>query len=73
MADVSSPPRVLIDEDHIQARVVDLAAQISAQYQDKGEIVLVGILPDVWTVGYGLDYGEHHRTLPYIGIMETEG
>lgn len=178
MADVSSPPRVLIDEDHIQARVKDLAAQISAEYQDKGEIVLVGILkgafifladlarqltiprriefmalssynegsesgevrlemdlrhqiegkhvlivediidsgqtlrylvdllkargpasvktctlvrkqrqdnadapvdylgfdiPDVWTVGYGLDYGEHHRTLPYIGVMETEG
>ncbi|MCZ6756603.1 MAG: phosphoribosyltransferase family protein, partial [Gemmatimonadetes bacterium] len=44
MADVSSPPRVLIDEDHIQARVEDLAAQISAEYQDKGEIVLVGIL-----------------------------
>lgn len=178
MADVSSPPRVLIDEDHIQARVADLAAQISAEYQDKGEIVLVGVLkgafifladlsrrltiprriefmalssygkgsesgevrlemdlrhqiegkhvlivediidsgqtlrylvdllkargpasvktctlvrkqrednadapvdylgfdiPDVWTVGYGLDYGEHHRTLPYIGVMETEG
>ncbi len=178
MADVSSPPRVLIDEDHIQARVEDLAAQISAEYHDKGEIVLVGVLkgafifladlarqltiprriefmalssynegsesgevrlemdlrhqiegkhvlivedivdsgqtlhylvdllkargpasvktctlvrkqrednadapvdylgfdiPDVWTVGYGLDYGEQHRTLPYIGIMETEG
>ena len=178
MADVSSLPRVLIDEDHIQARVEDLAAQISAEYHDKGEIVLVGVLkgafifladlarqltiprriefmalssyseggvsgevrlemdlrhqiegkhvlivedivdsgqtlhylvdllkargpasvktctlvrkqrednadapvdylgfdiPDVWTVGYGLDYGEQHRTLPYIGIMETEG
>lgn len=177
MADVSSPPRVLIDEDHIQARVEDLAAQISAEYQDKGEIVLVGILkgafifladlarqltiprriefmalssynegsesgevrlemdlrhqiegkhvlivediidsgqtlrylvdllkargpasvktcalvrkqrqdnadapvdylgfdiPDVWTVGYGLDYEEQHRTLPYIGILDIE-
>ena len=178
MADVSSLPRVLIDEDHIQARVEDLAAQISAEYHDKGEIVLVGVLkgafifladlarqltiprriefialssysegsvsgevrlemdlrheiegkhvlivedivdsgqtlhylidllkarrpasvktctlvrkqrednadapvdylgfdiPDVWTVGYGLDYGEQHRTLPYIGIVDTEG
>ena len=25
-------------------------------------------IPDVWVVGYGLDDGESHRTLPYIGI-----
>ena len=177
MADATLTPRVLIDEDHIQARVEDLAAQISAEYQDKGEIVLIGVLkgafifladlarqltiprriefmalssyakgsesgevrlemdlrhqiegrhvlvvedivdsgqtlhylvdllkargpasvktctlvrkqrednadtpvdylgfdiPDVWTVGYGLDYGEQHRTLPYIGILDIE-
>jgi hypoxanthine phosphoribosyltransferase len=23
-------------------------------------------IPDVWVVGYGLDYAEKHRTLPYI-------
>ena len=27
-------------------------------------------LPDVWVVGYGLDYAEQYRTLPYIGIVE---
>ena len=27
-------------------------------------------IPDVWTVGYGLDYAEQHRTLPYIGVLE---
>lgn len=26
-------------------------------------------IPDKWVVGYGLDYAEHHRTLPYIGIV----
>lgn len=26
-------------------------------------------IPDVWVVGYGLDYAEQHRTLPYIGIL----
>lgn len=176
MAHATSPPRVLIDEDHIQARVEDLAAQISAEYHDRGEVVLVGVLkgafvfladlsrrltiprriefmalssydagsesgevrlemdlrhqiegqhvlvvedivdsgqtlrylvellrargpasvktctlvrkqrednadapvdflgfdiPDVWTVGYGLDYAEQFRTLPYIGILEV--
>ncbi len=27
-------------------------------------------IPDVWVVGYGLDYAEQGRTLPYIGEME---
>jgi hypoxanthine phosphoribosyltransferase len=26
-------------------------------------------IPDVWVVGYGLDYNEKHRTLPYIAEM----
>ena len=31
-------------------------------------------IPDEWVVGYGLDYAEEHRTLPYIGIVKpTDG
>jgi hypoxanthine phosphoribosyltransferase len=26
-------------------------------------------IPDVWAVGYGLDYKDHYRTLPYIGSI----
>lgn len=26
-------------------------------------------IPDVWVVGYGLDYAERYRTLPYIAQM----
>jgi hypoxanthine phosphoribosyltransferase len=29
-------------------------------------------IPDEWVVGYGLDYGEKGRTLPYIGIIEPD-
>jgi hypoxanthine phosphoribosyltransferase len=29
-------------------------------------------IPDVWVVGYGLDYGDRHRTLPYIGVLSPE-
>jgi hypoxanthine phosphoribosyltransferase len=171
-------PTVLIDQDRIQARVAELAAQISAEYQAVDELFLVGVLkgafiflsdltraltvphqvdfialasygptgserggvrlvmdvrgsitgkhvlvvedivdsgrtleyllntlaarkpaslqtcalvkkpsrtvvdvpinylgfeiPDKWVVGYGLDYKERHRTLPYIGIVEPD-
>lgn len=27
-------------------------------------------IPDVWVVGYGLDYAERYRTLPYIGVVD---
>lgn len=30
-------------------------------------------IPDVWVVGYGLDYSDQHRTLPYIGVLEIDG
>lgn len=29
-------------------------------------------IPDTWVVGYGLDYAEKYRTLPYIGILKPE-
>ena len=29
-------------------------------------------IPDVWVVGYGLDYAEKYRTLPYIGELPQE-
>ena len=33
-------------------------------------LVYVGFeIPDVWVVGYGLDYAERYRTLPYIGVL----
>jgi hypoxanthine phosphoribosyltransferase len=27
---------------------------------------------DEWVVGYGLDFAEHDRTLPYIGVVKPE-
>jgi len=29
-------------------------------------------IPDVWVVGYGLDYDEQNRTLPYIAAMNPD-
>ncbi|MEZ4592144.1 MAG: hypoxanthine phosphoribosyltransferase [Chloroflexota bacterium] len=28
-------------------------------------------IPDVWVVGYGLDYADKHRTLPYIAELKS--
>ena len=30
-------------------------------------------IADEWVVGYGLDYAEQNRTLPYIGVIHPEG
>lgn len=29
-------------------------------------------IPDVWVVGYGLDYADKYRTLPYIGALKRQ-
>lgn len=29
-------------------------------------------IPDVWVVGYGLDWAERYRTLPYIGVIDPD-
>jgi len=39
-----NPPAVLISEEQIQERVRELAAQISADYADTSELVMVGVL-----------------------------
>ncbi|MGD2058510.1 MAG: hypoxanthine phosphoribosyltransferase [Anaerolineales bacterium] len=29
-------------------------------------------IPDVWVVGYGLDFADHYRTLPFIAELKKE-
>lgn len=30
------------------------------------------VIPDVWVVGYGLDYADRYRTLPYVAELKRE-
>lgn len=41
------------------------AAKITADY-------LGFEVPDEFVVGYGLDYAEHYRNLPYVGVLKPE-
>jgi len=41
---VNSEPKVLISEETIQSRVLELAEQISADYSDSDDLVMVGVL-----------------------------
>lgn len=29
-------------------------------------------IPDLFVIGYGLDYAQRYRNLPYIGVLEVE-
>jgi len=40
-------------------------ADISADYVGK-------VIPDEFVVGYGLDYNEYYRNLPYVGILSPK-
>jgi len=44
-----------------------------SRHQKEIDVDLIGFtIPDEFVVGYGLDYAERYRELPYIGILKRE-
>ena len=57
------------------AKSVKLAALLDKPSRRKVPISLdycCFSIPDQFIVGYGLDYGEKYRNLPYIGLLKPE-
>ena len=46
---------------------------VPGQFRDTLKPDYVGFeIPDEFVVGYGLDYNEYYRNLPYIGVLKQE-
>lgn len=65
-------------QDYLKSRgpsSLEIAALLSKPDRRKAEInaKYIGFdVPDFFLVGYGLDYAEKYRNLPYIGILKEE-
>ena len=51
--------------------LLDKPARRKPQYTLQADYVGFTI-PDAFVVGYGLDYNEYYRNLPYVGILKPE-
>ncbi|MEF9960204.1 MAG: hypoxanthine phosphoribosyltransferase [Niameybacter sp.] len=44
-----------------------------ARRKERVDVDYVGFeMPDEFIVGYGIDYSEHYRNLPYVGVLKPE-
>lgn len=78
--------KVLVTEEEIKARIAEMGETLYEQFRDrdplflgvlKGSFVFMADLagftvPDEFVVGYGLDYCQQYRNVPYIGVLKPE-
>ncbi len=64
--------RLFTAHDPASLRTCSLLHKPERTEQDVALDYLGFTIPDVWVVGYGLDYAERYRTLPYIGELPPE-
>ena len=65
--------RVLRTRDPASLAICTLLDKTARRIVDTLPIRYRGFeIPDVFVVGYGLDYRQRYRNLPYIGVLEEE-
>ena len=68
---IVSDLRESIEDEHVLKTCVMVVKQRPGI--DDMDLDYVGFqIPDVWVVGYGLDYDDRLRTLPYIGELRQD-
>ena len=76
IVDTGTTLHYLLENLHARgAKSVRLAALLNKPERRKMDVEVdyVGfIIPDYFVIGYGLDYAEKYRHLPYIGILKEE-
>ena len=64
--------QVLLERDPASVKICTLLSKPSRREMDV-EVEYVGKdIPDEFVVGYGLDFNERYRNLPYIGILKPQ-
>lgn len=64
--------QMLLERGPASVRVVTLLDKPSRRKADIEADFTGFVIPDEFVVGYGLDYDEKYRNLPYIGILKPE-
>ncbi len=64
--------RILRMRGPASLRICTLLDKPERREQDIQADYLGFSIPDAFVVGYGLDYAERYRTLPYVGILKPE-
>lgn len=62
----------LLQRNPLSVKIVTLLAKPSQHQADVAPDYNGFVIPDEFVVGYGLDYNEHYRNLPYIGVLKRE-
>lgn len=64
--------QVLLERDPASVKICTLLSKPSRREMDV-EVEYIGKdIPDDFVVGYGLDFNERYRNLPYIGILKPQ-
>lgn len=64
--------QVLLERDPASVKICTLLSKPSRREMDV-EVEYIGKdIPDEFVVGYGLDFNERYRNLPYIGILKPQ-